>query len=525
MPVIEGIDEKKYLGFKLINVVAALYNPHNKPLIDPFSLFFGRWRASRTFVRKENLEGYLMFESQEKSFITVFNPDRIVSAYTGQRTADEHVIERVKLSSLSLDLLVENVKIWLHQRYGNQNLWREGGTKVFTNTNTREPHEGEIWLNGNVRIKGKALIKGSDGEKGSFRSKFHSLSIAGPFEASAVKLGNLKCDCYEFDNILRKHGYSRGEYLCPEIGALLYYARYTPTGVRNLESIIARRNTKIWLPFHPFEIQPVTGEYRTIKKGAQPRISNLMVTAMLIYLSAQKGENKAYINKGLKRLEVTYDKILKELIAQGKAGFEAIAQEWIWDRENEIWGPLWAWKDDGMHNYLTKTGFEFKGLVVEKERTQHETTAMEYLKKINPGHSVRLLFFDGMPPLVLERIVLPRYKVDIFALERRDYRPPEQKHFYEELYVPKITYDHRRCRFTFSEVRFAPEIWNPQEMMPDYYKTLRHFYGDNAINRLRVQINRIRPSQFKKLEMGKEAYNIDSSGHLRLVNTIGKYGA
>ena len=521
MAAIAGIDKGKYIGFRLTNVVASLYNARNKALVDPFSFFFGRFRVSRQAVLKRNFEEWRRFEAKEKTFEPVFDPGRVVNAYTGEKKPDDTPItERMRLSDLSLELLVENIGQWVQHKYGNKNLMREGSNKVFSDTNVRAPYEGEIWLNGHVRIKGKAAGRG----------KFHRVSIAGPLEASAVKLANLYCDCDEFQNVLRKHGYTNGQYLCPDIAALLYYSRYTPNGVSNLEAVMARRNARIWLPFHPFELQPATADYRVIKKGQQPKLSNLMVTAMLFYLTQKQGENKSSINKGLKRLEVIYDPMLKRLFGQGKAdaaqeaGYEAIAQKWIWDLGNEIWSPLRAWKNE-MHNYLTtRAGFEFKGLVVEKERALYETVAMEYVKKSDLGHSVRLLFFDGLPPLVIERRVVPEHKVDIFALEKKSYRKPKPMHFYEELYAPKTTYDYRRCRFTFSEVRFAHEIWNPQEMMPDYYKALQHFYGSKAIGRLAVQINRVRPPQLERLDVPKEFYSADKERYLTLVNTIGKQG-
>ena len=106
------------------------------------------------------------------------------------------------------------------RKYDNKNLWLMGGEKAFSNTNYRGPCSGEIWLDGNVRIKGSARVKGKKGRPGTIRRTHHKVIIAGPFDKSKIRLGALYCDCAEFQEILKKHGYTGGQYSCPDIAAL-----------------------------------------------------------------------------------------------------------------------------------------------------------------------------------------------------------------------------------------------------------------------------------------------------------------
>lgn len=499
--------KEKYVPFRAINVVLALYYKDHKTLVDPFSFFLGRWRASRTSVRRENLEEWLRFEKEEKAFSPLFH-DILVES-DGQK---------VKLSNLKLEALEEKVIEWISRRYDNKNLWREGGDNVFREA--QAPYEGEIWLSGYVRTKGRAITRGNKQERGGFRGKYHKIHIAGPFETSKERLSDVSCDCKEFTGIQEKFGYSHVGYVDPDIAGLLYYARYSPQKVKNLEQVVSRRGVRIWLPFHPLEGQRINADYKVTRKGIQPRLSNLMISAVLTYFSQQQGENKATINKRLKRLEVIYDPITKGLISFGKAGWEVIQREWIFDRKNDLWRPFLSWYED-MQRSLLGRDYEFKALAYEKEGTEHETVALDYVSKNDSGHSVRLLFFNGLPPLIMERKVVPKFRPDIFALERRDYRQPEKKHPYQELYEPKISYDHRRSCFTLSEVRLAQEGWTPQEIMPDYYATLKHFYGENWAGRLVTSLYNKRPYLLERL---REKLPLDKERSRELINSIAKLG-
>ncbi|MFH0979193.1 MAG: hypothetical protein V1837_07905 [Candidatus Woesearchaeota archaeon] len=499
----QGLERNdKYVPFRAINVVLALYNGENKTLVDPFSFFLGRWRASRTAVRRENLEEWLRFEKEEKVFSPIFHDVYVESE--GQK---------VKLSSLKPEQLEAQVIYWISRRYGNKNLWREGGDKVFHKVQV--PYQGEIWLSGSVRAKGRAI--GRDSSHG-IRGKFHEVHIAGPFETSKERLSDVGCDCKEFKSIQEKFGYSHAGYVDPDIASLLYYARYSPQNVKNLEEVMSRRGVRIWLPFHPLEAQATSADYKVIRKGQQPRLSNLMVSAVLAYFS-QQGQNKATINKKVKRLEVIYDPITKSLINSGKAGFEVVQREWIWDATNQLWSPFRHWFSD-LRDSLSRQ-YEFKALAYEKEGTENEVVAMDYVDKGDPGHSMRILAFNGLPPLALERQTLPKYKPDIFANERRDHKPVESKNPYQELYEPKITYDHKRCCYTLSEVRLAQGGWTPQEMMPDYYQTLEHFHGKDWAGRLVVSLYKKRPYLLERLNQNLP---LDTDRARQLINSIAKFG-
>jgi len=251
--------------FDLINYVVAQYNPHNVVLHDPLSFFMGRWRATTPKTRKSILEEWLSAEPQINVLKRAFSPTRVAAVYTGEVKTTGRVTEQKRLLDLTLDQLVHNVEQWILDRYDNLNLMREGGNAVFQDVSlerrgdAREAYQGEIWLSGKVRIKGAARARAGHAREGA-RSRFRDVTIAGPFVGSRILYGTLfSGGDKEFESMMKKFGYSNAHYVCPEIAALLYYARYNPDQVRNLQNVVLRRDERIWLSFHPFEVQPWQG--------------------------------------------------------------------------------------------------------------------------------------------------------------------------------------------------------------------------------------------------------------------------
>jgi hypothetical protein len=171
-----------------------------------------------------------------------------------------------------------------------------------------------------------------------------------------------------------------------------------------------------------------------------------------------------------------------KMLEEGNASFIPIVQKWIFDRSSSIVPePQRAWYNS-VSSWLNQQGFKFNGLAVEKKGTPYETVAIDYIKG---DTSYRLMFFDGLPPLVQVRTRIKGKQADVFALERKGL--PPSVHPFAELYVPKTTFDGTHGIYTASEVRLAPQgTWTPEEMIEDYRAAFAKHYK-NGLKGLRSQ--------------------------------------
>jgi hypothetical protein len=432
----------RYKAFNPINYVLALYNPENTPLVDPLSFMLGRFRVLRPSIKKKLMKEWLD-NPKEETHILEKTKTLVERLEDNQWTS-----RRAEIRSLSIEELIHNVENWIKRDYHNLNLMREGGSRVFNEF--IETHSGEIWLSADVRRRGSS--RGKD--------KFNHVQIAGPFETSKTKLAAIHSDDREYLEILKKHGYNRGEYISPEVAAVLFYAKHSKSDIKNLNLVEERRNTDIWLPIQPQ--------------------AHIMIESLIAYLTRGDSISKYDLNKKLFNHKELYDSMLLTMIEQGKAGFIPIAEHWIFNRsKNDVPEPQ-RWWFDAMQRYLAND-YSLKGLAIEKKDSEYETVSIEYVHK-EGNKSVRLMFFDNLPPLVMERTVHPKYKVKIFEDQTM------HKHPFAELFVPKVTYDDRKRRYTASEIKLTPEqVHTPEDIVPDYYQALAEFFP-KGISGFRKQI-------------------------------------
>ncbi len=459
----------EYRGFTPRNYGVALSHRDSFTLIDPLSFFMGRWRVSRPSMRRKYLEEYLTFERRERAFTPIFDSSKVRSLDV--LADDEFVRRRKSFAGLSIDEAWRNFEEWVFDRYANTNLLREGGEKVFRELSLESPYEGEINLHGEVRKKG--IARGT--------SRFHHVHIRGPFTDSAVRLHSIYCDDRESLEMMKRGGYRVEGWLCPEAAALLFFSRYNPTFVENLEQVIGRRNNHIWLPFHPYEIQTPVEELETIATGKQPRLSNVMVAALIEYFS--RGMNKAEINNRLMKLNVIWDPDMRRYVDRGDARLVVVPNKWIFDRSDVIPGHIRAMYDAAHNRLTTEERYRFVGFTFEKKDTPYQMVAMEYQRG---DRFVRLLFFDNLPPLEQENVVVRANGVDIFNREKKGAVHVEKQHPYADVYQPKIRFDDSRRRYVASETRFLSS-WVPEDVVPDLHDAVE-FYVRNGNNELRRRL-------------------------------------
>jgi len=288
---------------------------------------------------------------------------------------------------------------------------REGGDEVVTGSNATN-FQGEIWLTGAVRKRSRANGSG----------KFNEVRVAGPFKSSKIRLGSIVSNDREFFEMTSKFGYQQAHYVSSAVATLLYCARYNPGAIRNLQAVKARRGVEIWLPFHSYEPQYHGISARTIVEGPQPNFQALTVDTLVQFLT-RGSKTKHDLNKALTRLPVIYDKLLLQLINRGDANFVTIADKWILNRSGpSVPPPQYAWYD-AMDKHLIARGYHFEQLVLEKKDTPFETVAMDY-KSRDGNKSIRLLFFNGLPPLVQERVLIPKHKTEVFLMDQKSQKDP-----------------------------------------------------------------------------------------------------
>ena len=476
----------KYVGFTPRNYNLALFHDAEGlrtygafTLLDPFSMFFGRFRV----LTKENLEKILAdsLKAEHTGFAPVFDQGKEI--YLKVNEKGKWVSRRRKFHDLTPSQAWRVIERWTKARYGNCNLTREGATpdeydKIFRGVDIA-PYQGEITLHGNVRNK-----------RG--RHAFNIVEIQGPLTDSNPPLSSIICHGDEEARYNRnKYGRDCTGYLCPEAGALLVFSHYMRKLVENLGEVSGRRGADIWLPFHPKQNPNIfLDDVVTMVQGEKPKMDSLMIDAMVAYLS--ETETKTTINDKLFKIPAVWDQRLREFFEQGYARMVVVHNEWIFDRSREI-PPETRTSYDRAHERLTSGGYNFAGLTFEKKDAQFEMVAMEYQK----GNSViRLLFFGDLPPLEQENKIIPEKGVDIFAMEKRGRKAAEPKHPYAELYQPKIRWDDSRRIYVASETRLLSS-WTPEDLVPDYHAAIE-FFVPGGNKELRGRIGGARKSMIGK---------------------------
>jgi hypothetical protein len=461
-----------YKGFNPTDYVVALHNPRNTPLISPLPFMLGRWRAVRLGQKRRFLDDRLTAELPN-DFEPVLDVRRtMVEVKEGRKTARR----RRHPYSLNRGELEHNLKRWTERDFHDASMMTRGGDQIFQDVRPQQQYGGEIWLAGKVRRRGSPTK----------RDRFVEIAIAGPFESSRVRFADVvAAGDTEFLWAKKKHGYANAHYLSLEAAAQLFYARYTQEAIDNLPEVQGRRGIRIWLPFHSFEPQYHPGiSARTMSRSRMP-LKHLMVDTLVAYLTRGK-KTKYDLNSALLRVPVIYDPILMEDIQKGDASFVPIAESWVFDRSaDKVPTAQRNWYGE-MNRRLENMGYRRSLAAMENKGTEFEAYAIEYINKNDSNKIMRLMFFDGLPPLVVERVLDPRYRTEVFRQENEE--PATPAHPFAMLMKPTTTWDDRRRRFTASEVTLAPPFgYVPEEMVADYHAAIAEFFP-GGIRRFRGQV-------------------------------------
>lgn len=461
------INYPQYTGRRY--VFAIKDNPHNKPLIAAETAFIADVMITEPGILKKQFQTSLEYQKQKKSYIPLIDLSRKYGVYTGEKKADKSLQLRYKrLTDLSLDELVFAILEKIHTKTGAKNLYYKSGEEYFNIEKEKRiwgtPYAGPIVLTAPVRAKADGRRKGKGIRK---------IEIEGYFETSKIPFNTIHSESEDFFYTLTKQGYTGGHLLTTEVQALLLYAKRNPSEIRNLENLMkSDSNLKIFTPIHTRESQLNTLEKYTIKeddfmeKDEQPELTRLRDDILFDWLF--NGTNFFEIGKKITKIPTTVDIRLADKVYNETADFEVVVNNYIFDKSNTfIPKPVRAFFEL-MHKRLIWDGFKQDGYCLEKRDSENETIAMVYEKG---DKSIRLLFNQNFPPLVLKRVKNPRFKVTPFRVEEKN----NKIHPFSELFMPKEAFDDKtRARADYqvvipTEFNIPNELWHDYKIMIDKY--------------------------------------------------------
>lgn len=450
----------------------------NKPLIDPASFFFARWFLNSPNRKKVMIENWLAEVSKsvdERGYEPIFNFDDAILADIGDvykhgERKGKSKRSRKLLAELTSEQLADNSRQRLFSLNRSYNMFDLSLDEIFFLNDADLRQRWPVVQDG---IHIGACLKRKSG--GSRVREYDRVSVAGPFEDSSIPLARIGCDCEDSMFTERKQGYSPLEYVCTATASMLYLGWRDPSKVRGLRELQKqRKRAKIWLPFNPQEIQTVPKSLYTVKQDSvQPPLDVLVVDSR--FDAEFNRASRFEVSKKLARAAVSYHRMLWEMIYDGIAGFEVIANEYVVGRSKPMAEPVKKWFNSYKRN-LQRHGFEEQGLVLEKKDSPYETVAMRFVKE---DEERRILFSRDHPPVVAVRKPRRGQEVDVFYEEKRK-NQYAHKHPFEELFQPKPMFDDNSREVENYEVIIPTEVYIPDEMIRDYHKAVEAFFPGGA---------------------------------------------
>ncbi len=473
------INYPQYTGRRY--VFAIKDNPQNKPLIAAEAAFIADVMITKPSILKKQFQASLEYQEQKKSYIPLIDLSRKYGVYTGEKKADESLQLRYKrLTDLSLDELVFAILEKIHTKTGAKNLYYKSGEEYFNIEESGQgggiPYAGPIVLTAPVRAKADGRRKGKGIRK---------IEIEGYFETSKIPFNSIHSESEDFFYTLTKQGYTGGHLLTTEVQALLLYAKRNPSKIKNLENLMkSDSNLKIFTPIHTRESQLKTLEKYTIKeddfmkKGEQPDLTMLRDDILFDWLF--NGTNFFEIGKKITKIPTIVDIKLADKVYNETADLEVVVNNYIFDKSNTfIPKPVRAFFEL-MHKRLIWDGFKREGYCLEKRDSENETIAMVYEKG---DKSIRLLFNQNFPPLVLKRVKNPRFEVTPFRVEEKN----NKIHPFSELFMQKDVFDDKTRARTDYQVVIPTEFKIPRELWHDYRIMINKYFKGKG-NRLEKQL-------------------------------------
>ncbi len=485
---VESELKNKYAEFKGRRYVIALKdNPNNIPLIAAEAAFIADFMiTSRKKLNKE-LQESLEYQKKEKSYLPLIDLNKKYRVYVIEDDETTHIRYR-RLDKLNLDDLINTITKKIKTITGTKNLYYKSGNEFFI-TESKEktsysPHAGGIVLTAKVRPK-------SDGRK---KGKY-LISIEGPFEDSKIIFNDINSGSDDFFYTEIKGGYTRGQLLTTDVQALLLYARRNPKEIRNLKSLMQRRKkARIFIPIHTINPQlNVLKKYSVRKdyfmeKGEQSELTRLRDDIIFDWLFNRTSFFE--IGKKITRIPIIFDMKIADKIYDGNANFEVIPQSFIFEKNKPTPKAIKSFFNQ-MNHLLYRQGFKINGYCLEKRDSENETIAIDYEKNEN---SVRLLFNNNFPPLVLKRSIKHGRTVTPFRTEDEN----NKVHPFSELFMPKEVFDDKKRKRTKYEITIPTEITIPRELWSDY----------------RLMINKYLEGRTKRLEEILEIRNIKNRSNI-----------
>ena len=375
-----------YPGFSGRNYVLVLYGKERdcSPAIDPTSGFLARlhltdrigieqllykWKEQR--IRWEGLA-----EKGELGFELLTDLDRRVLAETGERVDNGPIRVKKRLTEISDDQIPGLVRRAFHSRLGSHNFYDQGYREIFfldnENRKAWRPYAGSVQLTAHMRPK----------QGGNVARRSDLVMIEGFLQSDPKRLNNMQCHCEDHSFASGKEGHRQLNLTCENIWATLLLARYHPESVRNLTAVLEREKSKVWLPVHVHEPQHYSKRVHYSASGIQPNFAFFMMDIGLEFAISRT--SKYQLSKKAFAVPVMYDIRTLNDIVRKSAGYEVLANKFIFDNSNPIPTPVRK-HFNARHSRLVNSGYTCDRLVLEKKSLggseSEEVIVMDYQKR------------------------------------------------------------------------------------------------------------------------------------------------
>lgn len=441
-----------YLQFTGRRYAVALYNNNSKTLVPLESTFIGNILATPQRDLVARLKKWLEYEKGQIDHEKLFDVSR---KYKLKVREKREIRERFRrLIELTPNQIALALSYKIKSKEGSHSLLRKGGEEAFNMDikGGKRIHAGNIILSGYVKSK-------SDARKAQI-PKFRHVSITGPFNQSKDKLTSINCTGEASFYAEEKQGYTNLSLYCTHAGALSYFARENSDLIKRFSHVrgLMGGGTEIFIPFHS---RGIVGEHD---------LDNLSVDVILNrYFNRQK---LFKIGKKLSRIQEIYDGHLESLILDGRAGFEVLIDNYIFDTAKGVNAHVRN-LFNMMRNYLENEGYEMAGYCLEKKDSPYETVALMFRSK-DDNKEVRLLFNKEFPPVAIVRKDMKQSRiVDVHGFTE----PREYNHPFSELFMPiSYAWDDRTRTTTGYEVVIPSDFRIPQPLWIDYKECIAEYF-------------------------------------------------